>query len=298
MPVFTPINARSYYDYLPPSAHACGDIWVELPSMGLLSSHNRLTGIMVTPACDVSNFKAETLTYLPVVPIRVYLASVALLPIIRREVVDRYRSAKIELAIDWPEKGYEPPTEEALNSELQRLGANLKLPKLSAGDKGHIERAAAGLRIAAVCRKSARTHADIEDYALLFGKQWEGIKRDIVRNSYRPDIHFLPAAEGISEGLGIVDHSVALFRYPLSVPSEILTAAQTVSASAWTQYVDSCSDTYSASVHFSGTMPTKVLSLKAAFLSDLLSRFTALFGRIGSPDFSSIVVDKYVGEIA
>lgn len=297
MPIFKPVNARAYYDYLPPAAHACGDVWIDLPSMGLLSSHSKVTGLMVTPACDVSNFKAETLTYLPIVPLRVYLATIALLPTIRREVVDRYRSAKLELCMEWPEKGYEPPTSEALGLERQRLSRVLECPTLSAGDKGHIERALAGLRIADICRASSQPKADIKDYALLFGKQWDGIKRDIVRNSYRTDIHFLPAAEDSSEGFGISEHSVVLFRYPISVPSEILTAAHTVSATVWSDYVSSCSDTYSASVHFSGAMPTKVLSLKPDFLSALLSRFTALFGRIGAPDFSSIILEKYVGEI-
>lgn len=294
---FKPINARSYYDYLPSIPHVCGDIWVDLPSMGLLSAHDRLTGIMITPACDVSNFKAETLTYLPVIPIRAYLGTIAFLPIVRREVIDRYKSAKLELTMEWPEKGYEPPTDEAIACELQRLKILLEKPKISASDKEHLERASAGFRIASICRSSSKSLVDIKEYSILFGKKWEIIKHDIVRNSYRPDIHFLPADEEGPEGLGIGEHSVVLFRYPISIPSEILTAAQTVPKSAWPQYMNLCSNTYSASVHFMNATPIKVLSLKAAFLSDLLSRFTALFSRIGSPDFSSIVVNKYMGEI-
>ena len=298
MTVFSPINARSYYDYLPSSQHQCGDIWVNLPSIGLLSAHPRITGIMITPACDVSNFKTETLTYLPVVPVSAYLGTVAFLPIVRREVLERYKSAKLEMVIDWPEKGYEPPTEDSLQSELTRLQSIVSKTKLTDADKVHIERAAAGLRIVSICRSASKRTATVADYALLFGKNWEGIKRDIVRNSYRPDIHFLPADEQNSDELGLREHSAVLFRYPISVPSEILTAAQTVADSAWQRYMTSCAEVYSASTHFRDAMPIKILSLKASFLSDLSTRFTALYGRIGSPDFSSVTVDRYAGEIA
>lgn len=297
MNAFKPINARSYYDYLPPMHHACGDIWINLPSMGLLSAHEKIVGIIITPACDVSKFKAETLTYLPVLSIRAYLGTIAFLPIIRREIIERYKSAKVDFLIEWPEKGYASPSDEAITLELKRLSDLLNQPNRLAESKKHIERAVAGLKIASVCRSSCKTLVDIQDYALLFGKQWENIKRDIVRNSYRSDIHFLPADGEDSKEFGISEHSVVLFRYPISVPSELLTEAQRLPASAWSQYINLCSSTYSASVHFKNAMPTKILSLRGEFLSDLLTRFTGLFGRIGSPDFSSIAIDKYIGEI-
>ncbi|MBD8548944.1 hypothetical protein [Sphingomonas sp. CFBP 8760] len=191
--VFTPVNARSYYDYLPSASHECGDIWANLPSMGLLSAHDTVTGIVVTPACDVSNFKAETLTYLPVISITTYLATVAFLPIVRREVFERYKSAKLAWSIDWPDKGYEPPSENSLNAEILRINQVLAMPRLSSGDKAHVERAAAGLRITAICRSALTCQGNINDYEILFGKQWNSIKKDIVKNAYRPDIHFLPS---------------------------------------------------------------------------------------------------------
>jgi len=265
--------------------------------MGLLPAHRQITGIMITPACDVSNFKAETFTYLPVIPVSAYLATVALLPTVRREVIARYGSAKIDMPINWPDKGYEPPTDEALVAELARL-QSLSLGNLSPNDKAHIERAAAGLRIARVCRSSSEPKATVSDYEALFGKQWEVIRKDLVTNAYRPDIHFLPADGQKADGFTLVEHSVALFRYPISAPSEILTAAQTVHASGWQKFMHSYRSIHTAAVHFEEAKPIKVLSLKASFLPDLLSRFTALYSRIGSPDFSRETVDRYVGEIA
>ncbi len=297
MKTFTPINARSYYDYLPQAQHQCGDIWVDLPSMGLLSAHSRVTGILITPACDILNFKTETLTYLPIIPIQAYLGTVAFLPIVRREVLERYKSAKIEMLIDWPEKGYEPPTDASLQSELIRLDSLISKACIPEADKTHIKRAVAGLSIARVCRSSSKQAAMVADYALLFGKNWDSIKRDIVRNAYRPDIQFLPADEQNLNRIGLSQHSVVLFRYPISVPSEILTAAQSVAETAWYTYTSSCAETYSAAIHFQHAMPLKVLSLKASFLSDLLTRFTSLYGRIGSPDFSGATIEKYVGDI-
>ena len=37
--------------------------------------------------------------------------------------------------------------------------------------------------------------------------------------------------------------------------------------------------------------------LRSAFLADLLGRFTALYSRVGSPDFSKTAVNRISGEI-
>ena len=295
---FTPINARSYYDYLPTSNHQCGDIWISLPSMGLLSAFDYISGIMITPACDLSNLKAETLTYLPVISISSYLGSTALIPTVRREILDRYNSAKIHLLGEWPEKGYEPPPEHALALESDRLKALLEGTSLPAPDRGHIGRALAGIRILSICRSATESKVDLLDYSVLFGKNWSKMKTEIIKNSYRPDIHFLPADEQNDGSIGINNHSVVLFRYPISVPAEILTSANVVSNHSWSIYMDSCLNMYRSAIHFRNAKPIKILSLKSSFLSDLLSRFTALYGRIGSPDFSDATIDRFAGEIA
>jgi hypothetical protein len=60
------ISARSYYDYFPPSPHAPGDIWMHLPTHGLLR-RERACALVVTPSCDLSNRKVNTITYLPII---------------------------------------------------------------------------------------------------------------------------------------------------------------------------------------------------------------------------------------
>lgn len=69
-----PIGPRDYYEEYPSGDHHPGDIWTDLPVHGALKP-SRSTSIVITPACDLLNRKVETLTYLPVVSVRDYLAS-------------------------------------------------------------------------------------------------------------------------------------------------------------------------------------------------------------------------------
>src|SRR5687767_4466012 len=64
-----PVSASDYYEFFPPSEHRVGDVWVDLPTFGMLGIE-RVAGIVITPACDLQNCKTETITYLPIVPIR------------------------------------------------------------------------------------------------------------------------------------------------------------------------------------------------------------------------------------
>jgi hypothetical protein len=298
MPKNSPVNSKSYYDSLPTAEHQCGDIWANLPSMGLLSAHPHVTGIMITPACDVSQFKTETLTYLPIISVRDYFGTIGALAIIRQELTERYKSAELEFNVEWATKGYEPPREETLASEIERLTLLASSQNLAAKKKEQVQRALAGLRVSSVCRSSSKKSPDLRDVALLFGTNWTAIKRKIITNSYRSDVHFLPSDRQNSNFTWLSEHSVALFRYPISIPSEILTSSQQISEYIWPEYVKSSTVTYSSAHHFLDARPLKVLSLKSSFRSDLISRFIALYARIGSPDFSGSTIEQFAGEIA
>lgn len=63
-----PVTEKSFYSLYPDGYHATGDIWMRLPSMGLLSREH-VSGLIVTPACDLANCKTETVTYVPIVPV-------------------------------------------------------------------------------------------------------------------------------------------------------------------------------------------------------------------------------------
>lgn len=294
---FKPVNAKSYYETLPPADNACGDIWTGLPGMGLFRGES-ICGIVVSPACDVSNFKTETITYLPIVPVRSYFSTIGYLPLARREINERSRSAAFDSEITWPEPGYLPPRSEELDRALLLIERRLEGAKVSKQEAEHLPRAAAGIRIAKACADFRLGEALLADVATLYGTKWLDIRKQIISNAFRPDLHFLPRdRDNDSDGSPLLPHSLVLFRYPMTIPAEFLWAAQNHHPDQWGAFVQQNAMTSSLARQFSNVPPLKCLSLKSAFLADLLGRFTTLFSRVGSPDFSSAAIEKISGEL-
>ncbi|CAN7418393.1 hypothetical protein [Brevundimonas sp. LjRoot202] len=131
----------------------------------------------------------------------------------------------------------------------------------------------------------------------LFGADWEKIKTEIVTNSYRSDIHFLPKDEQDSGFAGLASHSLVLFRYPLTVPAEVVDLAQATPQESWPAACSSLAGIYPASESFRAAQPLKVLSLKSEFLADLLTRYCAVYSRVGSPDFSAHSLVRITKEV-
>lgn len=73
------ITERSYYDFFPPGNHAPGDIWMDLPTHGLLR-RDRASALVVTPSCDLLNRKVSTITYLPIISFRDWVSCRDFLP--------------------------------------------------------------------------------------------------------------------------------------------------------------------------------------------------------------------------
>src|SRR5208282_1352342 len=95
----------------------------------------------------------------------------------------------------------------------------------------------------------------------------------------------------------IQEPSVALFRYPLSIPIDILDLAGTVSEAGWPIEAARLRLLYPCVGTVEAPRPLKALRIRPRFLSDLLTRFTGLYGRIGSPDFGDGTIDRYVAQI-
>lgn len=291
---FKPVNAKSYYDYLPSYDNACGDIWLNMPTFGMLNSHT-VPGIVVSPACDVSNFKTETITYLPIISVRSYFSMIGFIPIVRREIAERLRAAGFQSNLYWPEPGYLTPGLSEIDNELDLIEETLKSDNPSRPQRDHLPRAAAGLRIAKACGR--REEASLEDVAKLYGSNWQGVKRQLISNAFRTDVHFLPKDGHKSDESYLRSHCLVLFRYPMTIPTELLAAAQSHRADQWPEFIERHAAVSILAREISGTPPLKCLSLKASFLADMLSRFTALYSRIGSPDFSTMQIDKYALEL-
>jgi hypothetical protein len=295
MSTIIPAAARAYYEHLPPQDNRCGDIWDGLPDMGLLGG-GLVKGLIISPACDLSNFKTETMTFLPILPVRAYLRSAAFLPVLRREIQERYQAAGIDSPLAWPEPGNQPPSKREIEYAIVSAETLLSRPNPKSAFVEHATRAIAGLRI--IAGSAASSEESLSDFELLFGRKWSDLKAKIVSNSLKPDLHFLPRCHSQPGVPSISSHSVVLLRYPITVATDTLIAAQSYSPSAWSQHVTRAKSAQSNLVHFSAeVMPIKILTLRPSFLSDLLSRFIALYVRIGSPDFSTQVVDRITKEL-
>jgi hypothetical protein len=225
------IDASDYYDLNPRLEHAPGDVWVNMPTFGLLADQPT-SGLVITPACDLLNRKVATVTYLPILPLCSYLASVFSLPEITRELAGQLSvfGKNHLLQSDQP---YIPPAPSSVERAIEEVTSFLARPAASSKEKSAATRALAGLRLTADIASGLSRANALADLKLLFGKRLSVILRDIVRNSYRGDVHFMPSDKQPSDWSAIPDHSIALFRCPMTVPVEILDRAQDTPEFGW-----------------------------------------------------------------
>lgn len=128
-------------------------------------------------------------------------------------------------------------------------------------------------------------------------KRFQEIAARIIKNSYKADIHFLPADAQRSEWSAIREPSVALFRYPISIPLELLDSAQDTCRPDWTAEVERLSECIPCAPAFAKVRPMKRLTLRSRFLGDLLTRYLSIYIRLGSPDFTDEAVTNYLTQI-
>jgi len=290
-----PVSSKDYYDSVPSADQYSGDIWSDIPSFGILPLEF-VTGLVVTPACDLANRKAETITLLPVLPIHSYLSSISFLPELKRSLEGQLSAGGMGSLLSLP-PGYIRPTKGDLTAMKEMVTSSLSESGLSAKARGSLARAVSGIDLLGMTCTGSVTRDSTEKVKHLMGdKAFGDLLSKIVRNGYRLDLHFLPSDEQKREWAGVAEHSVALFRYPVTVPTELLDLAQATREDAWTGVVDHLSPMYPCADRFS-RRPLKRLRVRPRFMSDLLTRFTAVFSRLGSPDFTDNTVARYVKEM-
>ncbi|HEY4219150.1 MAG TPA: hypothetical protein VGM67_18535 [Gemmatimonadaceae bacterium] len=289
-----PIGVSDYYDFLPGTSHAAGDVWVDLPSFGIVPPPF-LPGLVITPACDLANRKVESVTFLPIIPLRRYLTSNSMIAELKLSTAGQLSAAGAGQLIEFPDKLERVSLLdiEAAQSLLSSHGRG----QLSVKQREALGRAHSGLQSLADICSGVSTEATFEAVKkTIGGKGFPDIIRRIVTNSYRLDLHFLPRDGQRREWSGIHENSVVLFRYPISLPFELLELAQERGVEQWERTVESVKNVYpcAPSMH---VRPMKRLSLRPRFSSDLLTRFTNMFGRLGSPDFTADAVERIVSEV-
>jgi hypothetical protein len=289
-------TARSYYDYFPPSSHAPGDIWMHLPTHGLLR-RKFASALVVTPSCDLSNRKVNTITYLPIISFLDWVSSrdfLAEIVSVMTSLVDQLGPLGITSASAL-ECGETFGAE--LAAQIQALGRSLSEENLGKPLRNASERYIAGanhLRCVSLGNKT-----DVRDLETCLSKnRWLQIRTNIVRNALRSDLYFLPADGNSESNLSPISrHSMALFRYPLTVPVSLLDAAQDVSLADWAEATRTLADEEPIANAFSARRPLKCLRLQSRFLADLLTKYVSLYSRIGSPDFTRETVETISNDL-
>src|SRR4051812_33762870 len=214
-----PAGVSERYDLFPSTEHMPGDIWLNLPTGGLVRGATAC-GIVISPACDLANCKAETITFLPVISVKEYLGSGCMVLELRsalNELLSRLKApsvnadpqrtnlpsaAEIEAANEVVSFMAGKPSSQEQSKIVQRCLDGLSL--LSAMRGGHLD---SGQRLKLV-------------RSLLGEKKLDETTRRLVTNQVL-STHYLPP-DGSSSGESLFPApSVALLRYPLSAPTSI-----------------------------------------------------------------------------
>ena len=289
------ITERSYYDYFPPSTHAPGDIWMHLPTHGLLR-RDRTSALVVTPSCDLSNRKVSTITYVPIISFLDWVSC--------RDFLSEVIGTMSSLAEQLVSLGI---SSNSAVTDSEIFSPDLSDQLFSLGRKLANEKIAKPLRIACeryifggnhLRRVSGGEPADVHDLEVCLTKtRWQQLRSQIVKNALRSDLYFLPADGNDADMSPVAKHSVALFRYPLTAPVTVLDLAQDASLSDWATAAETLATREPMARAFSNVRPLKCLRLQDRFLSDLLTKFVALYSRLGSPDFSQESVETISREL-
>jgi hypothetical protein len=289
------ITERSYYDYLPPSAHAPGDIWMHFPTHGLLR-RDLTSALVVTPSCDLSNHKVSTITYLPIISFLDWVSCRDFLP----EVVGSMSSLEerlnpLGISSSSAINGGEAFSAE-LSNQLSVLADKLVNGEIPKPLRNACERYIAGGKH--LKRVGGGEPASVRDLEVCLTKnRWQQVRSQVVKNAFRSDLYFLPADGNEKDLSPVPKHSVTLFRYPLTAPVTVLDAAQDPSLSDWGTAVAAMATNEPMARAFANVKPLKCLRLQQRFLSDLLTKYVALYSRLGSPDFSEETVEAMSREL-
>ncbi len=290
MPAQLKISAKDFYEMLPAGIHSTGDLWRDLPTFGMLS-RSSVTGIVVTPACDLAQKKCETICYLPVISIKEYLSAPVFYSEIWKVIEEILSKLKFNDYVIPPNR-FELPNSEEIIDSISKLK---QLVKKEEGKRLLLERLEEyKLYLDDVLSKRTPSITRIEK--IISKAKFEKILSAIVTNSFKSDIHFLPADGQRDTYSAIQKNSVVLFRYPLTAPITLLDKAQLCNQNNWHDIRLAQLATSPVAAHFK-EWPVKLSRLKDDFLADLLSRYIAMYIRLGSRDFTEDSIDQFVQQV-
>jgi hypothetical protein len=290
MPLEVKISAKDYYETLPAGTHSTGDIWRDLPTFGLLGK-NTTTGVVITPACDLAHKKCETITYLPIVDLSEYIGSSAFYSETWNALQEILAKLKLEGFVIPPDR-FELPIKKEVEESISRAR---HLQNTDDGKRLLIGRLESYYKYMQCIFDNKNPSANLIEQ-IISRTKFDKILSSMVKNGFKPDIHFLPAVNNPSSYSAIPENSVVLFRYPLTVPVLMLSEAQFCEESNWFGVKENLDDKLPIAKHFP-KWPVKLSRLRNDFLSDLLSRYLGMYIRMGSRDFTEDDVTSIVKNI-
>jgi hypothetical protein len=265
-----------------------------MPTYGFIPGAT-VTGLVVTPACDLSNQKVETITYLPVVPVLTFFGMPAVLPEIMRELDGQLQVVGLGGLMKASSR-FSLPSAEDCSVVADELNTIVTKTNASAKEKTAATRARAGMEVIECIRTAMQPTR--ETLTQLFGeKRFIEVATGLVKNSHRLDTHFLPSDAQNVEWSAVFQPSLVLFRYAFSAPVVLFDLAQDVPETAWGASLTGLVGTYPGVTAFASQRPLKRARVRERFIADLLTRYTGIHSRLGSPDFSAVSVAEMVQSI-
>lgn len=281
------ISAKDYYDFLPSPPHRTGDIWANLPTFGLLKQELS-SGVIITPACDLVNCKTDTITYLPIIHVEDWFYHREFYGEIKKHLSKIFQKNNIPNILDsLLSKNNLPDGEKLADAEvILRDSAQQRVYDKILIAFEHIRLLGCNVY-----------KCNMKQLSSFFGKDdWQKICTGLVKNSLYTDIHFLPADGKDALYSGVQKHSLVLFRCPITIPIQILDLADDPYVTLWDKSLHELSESYELGSFFK-KRPLRTSRLKKDFLTDLLTRYLALYIRMGSPDFSRDTIKNFSEEI-
>jgi hypothetical protein len=275
-----------YYYRLPAGKTVQGDIWTALP--GAPHAAEQLTGIVITPRCDLAHDKARVFNYLPIVSLDTLVAIIGAFEILEQEerhTRQALRQVATQLGV---EALYDIGTDATDIYEMVRQQAaaidNLKQrDRLETTYSTFAEKRMKLERI-----RSALTHAALSLPAfddLISASALQNYRRDVIRNS-KADLFFLPPCASL-----LPYPSVVLLRYVVACSRQFLSCAvSSMTAADWTRVrAQNPSFEFKTAVQ----QPERILRLRTPYMESLMAKFCALFGRVGTRDLTPEEVAEF-----
>ena len=281
---------RNYYDSIPPQQHYTGDVWSGIPSYGLLSS-SVINAVVITAACDLANRKVETVTLLPIISVRSYLSSSPSIRMMASTVKQAGKALFSDFLL-WPDVDLLPSPEWVHIVSEKLLALNSSDDKLSP----KIARLRSGLNVLTSLLNDIQV--EFSDVKLLYGKEYDRQLDQILRNHpEKPDTYFFPA-DPVGTSPCIDVPSVALLRYPITIPVRILDYANdTRNLPDWNRAISTEMARISAAQYFSEIRPLKFSRITKLVMLDVITRHTMLQLRVGLPNYSTGKLKRITAQI-